>query len=136
MGTESQFSIWITGLVPGLGQGPQSAEAPEYFAHIGELFADMLVSDILSPGTIETITNKMLYAEMTSSFPPTKVVRESNRDYGNVWARLHSPVVEARARDIMYLMLHNKLPVVERLFRIRLRPDPYCKSCIGAELGM
>ena len=95
----------------------------------------MLVSDILTPGTVETITNKMVYAEMTSSFPPTKVVRESNRDYGNVWARLHSPVVEARARDIMYLMLHNKLPVVERLFRIRLRPDPYCKSCIGAEFG-
>ena len=35
----------------------------------------------------------------------------------------------------MFLLLHNKLPVVERLFRIRLRNDPYCQSCIGAEVA-
>ena len=35
----------------------------------------------------------------------------------------------------MFLLLHNKLPVPERLFRIRLRPDPYCLSCVGAEIG-
>ena len=35
----------------------------------------------------------------------------------------------------MYLLLHNKLPVPERLFRIRLRNDPYCQTCIGAEVA-
>ena len=35
----------------------------------------------------------------------------------------------------MYLLLHNKLPVQERLFRIRLRADPYCVYCVGAEIG-
>ena len=60
---------------------------------------------------------------------------ESDRDYGMVWARLHIAVVDYKARDVMYLMLHNKLPVRERLFRIRLRPDPYCQTCVGAEIS-
>ena len=72
---------------------------------------------------------------MTSSFPPPTVVMESGRDYGKVWTRLNSSVVEFRARDIMFLLLHNKLPVRERLFRIRLRSDPYCEYCSAAEIS-
>ena len=133
------LDYWIGGFLvdlgPGLGQGVQPVHTHEYYEHIAELFADMLVNETLSVVTVKTITNKVVYAEMTSTFPPPKVVRESVRDYSKVWSRLHSPVVEARARDTMYLLLHNKLPVVERLFRIRLRPDPYCRSCIGAEIA-
>ena len=29
-------------------------------------------------------------------------------------------------------MVHNKLPVQERLFRIQLARDPYCKFCLSA----
>ena len=97
--------------------------------------ADMMVNDTLSKTSLKSITNKSVYAEMTSSFPPPKVVRESGRDYENVWARPHGPVVCVRARDVMFLLLHNKLPVAERLFRIRLRNDPYCLSCFGAEVA-
>ena len=133
------LDYWIGGLLVdlglGLGQGVQPVHTHEYYEHIAELFADMLVNETLSVVTVKTITNKVVYAEMTSTFPPPKVVRESVRDYSRVWSRLHSPVVEARARDTMYLLLHNKLPVVERLFRIRLRHDPYCRSCIGAEIA-
>ena len=60
---------------------------------------------------------------------------EGDRDYSEVWARLHNPVVDYRARDVMYLLLHNKLPVQERLFRIRLKADPYCLYCVEAEIG-
>ena len=31
--------------------------------------------------------------------------------------------------------LQNKLPVIERLFRIRVRNDPYCQTCVGAEIA-
>ena len=72
---------------------------------------------------------------MTSSLPSPKVVRESNLDYSLTWSRLHSSVVDARVRDVMYLMIHNKLPVKERLFRIRLKNDPYCMACAGAEIA-
>ena len=95
----------------------------------------MIVTDTLTGVNIKSLTNKAVYAEMTYTFPPPKVVRESERDYGIVWTRLHSDVVEYRARDILYLMLHNKLPIQERMFRIRLRPDSYCKYCEGAEIA-
>ena len=63
------------------------------------------------------------------------MVLESNRDYGLAWKRLHSTVVDFEARDVMFLLLHNKLPVKERLFRIRLKPDPYCLTCAQAEIS-
>ena len=43
-------------------------------------------------------------------------------------------MVDNKARDTMFLLLHNKLPVKERLFRIGLRHDPYCIKCAGAEV--
>ena len=108
---------------------------PEYFSHIGEVFADMMISDALTAGTLKSITNKVVYAEMTTSFPPPKVVMESSLDYSLTWSRLHNAVVDAGARDVMYLLIHNKLPVQERLFRIRAKNDPYCQFCVGAEIG-
>ena len=95
----------------------------------------MLISEKVDAGTIKTLTNKTVYAEMTSSFPPPKVVMDSNRDYGTVWKRLHSTVVDDKARDVLFLLLHNKLPVKERLFRIGMKHDPYCLKCAGAEIN-
>ena len=60
---------------------------------------------------------------------------ESNRDYSTAWKRLHSPVVDSKARDVLFLLLHNKLPVKERLFRIGLNNDPYCNKCAAAEVN-
>ena len=108
---------------------------PEYFEHVAEIFDDMVTSEVVTDGEISSITNKAVYSDMTSSLPPPKVVMEGTRDYRVVWGRLHNQVVDFRARDVMFLLLHNKLPVQERLFRIRLRADPYCLYCVGAEIG-
>ena len=125
----------LVGLVPWMGQGVGAVVTPEYFGHLGQLLTDLMIAETLSVTTLQTLTNKLVYADMTSSFPPTKVVRESTLDYQKVWQRLHDHVVEPRARDTLFLLLHNKLPVPERLFRIRLRNDPYCLSCDGAEVA-
>merc|ERR1712120_68319 len=89
----------------------------------------------LTAASLKAVTNKTVYVAMTSALPPPKVVRESNLDYSLAWSRLHCSVVDARARDVMYLLIHNKLPVQERLFRIRLKNDPYCRTCDGAEIA-
>ena len=133
------LSFWIGdllgNLIPGLGQVNSAAVIPKYYEHIGDLFAGMMISDTLTAGSLKSITNKIVYVEMTSALPPPKVVRESNLDYSLAWSRLHCPVVDARARDVMYLLIHNKLPVQERLFRIRQKNDPYCLTCVGAEIA-
>merc|ERR1712055_1040431 len=93
-----------------------------------------MMSEKVSAVTVKTLLNKAVYAEMTSTFPPPKVVMDSDRDYSIAWRRLHSPVVDCKAKDVLFLLLHNKLPVRERLFRIGLKHDPYCLKCAGAEV--
>ena len=117
-------------LVPNIIHGQsRAADTSNCFAHIESLVVEMMVCETLTAETIENLTTKKVYRELTSSFHPPKVVLESDLDYRVAWRRLHSAVVDIRARDVMFLLLHNKLPVKERLFRIRLKPDPYCLRC-------
>ena len=74
----------------------RAQETPDYFAYIADLVVEMQISEKVTAGTIKNLTNKIVYAEMTSSFPPPKVVMQSNRDYSTAWKRLHSPVQTAR----------------------------------------
>ena len=125
----------LESLAPNLNLGQhRAAETPEYFNYIADLVAEMMTSEKVSANTVKTLTNKIVYAEMTSTLPPPKVVMEGNRDYSIAWRRLHSHVVDYKAKDVLFLLLHNKLPVKERLFRIGLRHDPYCIKCAGAEV--
>ena len=110
-------------------------ETPEYFEHIGLLLADLMASGFLDSSTVRTVTNKSIYKEFMSDILPPKIVRESTVNYSHSWKRLHHLVRGSKERDIVYLLLHNKLPVPERLFRIKLRNDPYCRSCLGAEIS-
>ena len=61
-----------------------SGEAPEYFKNMADIIADMLVSDIPDAASLKSLTNKAVYADMTSSLPPTKVVMESACHYSLV----------------------------------------------------
>ena len=72
----------------------------------------------------------MIYCDF-ASFPSPKIVRESDLDYGPVWKRLHSHVVDAGARDVLFLLLHDKLPVPERMFRIGFK-HPYLQVLWGS----
>ena len=84
----------LESLAPGFNIGQlRAAETPEYFNHIAELVTEMLVSEKVSAEKIKTLTNKTVYAEMTSSFPPPKVEIENDRDYRTVWRRLHYTVL-------------------------------------------
>ena len=138
--TFEHASYWLgdllQSLAPDINLGHRRAlETPEHYAYVADLVAGMMMSEKVNAGTIKTLTNKAVYAEINSSFPPPKVVMESNRDYSIAWRRLHSPIVDCKARDVLFLLLHNKLPVKERLFRIGLRHDTYCIKCAGAEIN-
>ena len=112
----------------------EAAVTNEYFNKLGDCLTAIVISELLTASTLSTLTNRMFYVDI-ASFPSPKIVRDSALDYSNVWRRLHSPVLHAEARDVLFLLVHNKLPVPERLFRIRLRQDPYCQYCPGAEIS-
>ena len=102
-----------------------------YYEKIGLVLADLMVLHVLNEKTLPTLTNKMVYRELLMDLPPPKVIRESSRDFKNVWERLHNKILDSRAKEIMLLLIHNKLPVPERLHHINVRTDPYCEVCDG-----
>ena len=124
----------LNGVIPLMGLGEQAVDIPEYFSHIGDCLASLMISELLSSSTLATVTNKLVYKDL-ASFKTQKVVSESVLDYKLVWKRLHSPLVYPGARDVMFLLIHNKLPVPERLFRIGVKQDPYCSLCPWAEIA-
>ena len=58
--------------------------------------------------------------------------REAAQPMGLVWARLQSLKMNRAVQEANLLLVHNKLPVKERLFRIGLSGDPYCEFCDSA----
>ena len=107
-----------------------------YFCNLGDCLASIMTSGLLTAITLHTLTNQNIYDHL-ANFPQPKVVREavSGVDYQRVWKWLHLPVLNSEERQIMYLLIHNKLPVKERMFRVGLKGDPYCSSCPHAVEG-
>ena len=107
-----------------------------YFFNLGDCLASIMTSGLLTAITLHTLTNQNIYDHL-ANFPQPKVVREavSGVDYQRVWKWLHLPVLNSEEIQIMYLLIHNKLPVKERMFRVGLKGDPYCSSCPHAVEG-
>ena len=118
--TLGHVGYWIgellSDVVVGLGGGQHAEVIPEYFEQLADLVANAFASDLITRDGWRTLTNKIIYADHANSFPVTKVERESGLDYGEVWRRLRSPVLTAGAKDVLFLLIHNKLPVKERLW--------------------
>ena len=116
-------------------QGPASSDT-SYFCELGDYLASLMSSDFLTAESLHSLVNKQIYLKF-SDFPVPKVVKEATNanDYKLAWIRLHSPFVTHELKDILYLLLHNKLPVAERLFRIGFKNDPYCLNCPQAVIA-
>ena len=59
-----------------------------------------------------------MYAGFAKNFAKTKVEREAAQPMDLVWSRLQSLDVDRNVEETNLLLVHNKLPVKERLFRI------------------
>ena len=61
----------LESLAPDINHGPlRAAETPEYFAHVADVVTEMIISEKVTAETVKALTNKTVYAEMTSTFPP------------------------------------------------------------------
>ena len=118
-------------LVVGIDGGDHANDLPEYYAYVADVVVEAKVSELISIGGWRSLTCKSIYKEHAKKFPVSRVETEAGISYKDVWRRLSSPVLTAVAKDVMYLLVHNKLPIRERLFRIGLANDPYCEYCPG-----
>ena len=92
---------------------------------------------MITVGNWKLVTNKIIYMGFSEHFVVPRVEVESGISLKPVWRRLTSPSLTSGCREILFLLIHNKLPVKERLFRIGLAFDPYCDLCmesVGAEI--
>ena len=132
----SHIGFWIGYLLadflPGLDSEPCSAVVPEYFADIEFLIIEGRMEDIVTVSEWKILTNKKIYCRKMENGSPPKIEIEAGISFDNVWRCISQPVLSSSAADISFLLVHNKLPVTERLFRVGLKIDPYCNACPGA----
>ena len=102
----------------------------EYYDFLATLIVDAKLAEQINVGNWKIITNKIIYLSYSEGFPVPKVEVESGISYKQVWRRLRNPCLTSVSREVLFLLLHNKLPVKERIFRIRLAIDPYCEHCL------
>ena len=100
--------------------------------NIGEIIAEIKMSDLLNADSFGRLTNKMIYANI-SDFPAPKVVSDFDVNYKLIWKRLMQfrGILSSQEFDCLYLLIHNKLPVPERLYRIGVRDSHSCNLCPG-----
>ena len=103
---------------PNMAAGPHAEIVCEYFQHLRMLLVEGFEIGDLRVNNLERVTAKELYVGYTSTFPPPKVVYKYDVDWGLVWSRLNSPVLEAGGREALFLVLHNIVPNREMVWRV------------------
>ena len=110
----------------------QSDNIPEYFSSFISLLDYSKSNEIVQINGWKRQTNKMVYLNHIKLFPKCKAELDADSSLERVWKLINLPVLSSSVRDIPYLLVHNKLPIIERLFRIGVHNDPYCIHCQDA----
>ena len=121
----------LTDIVVDLDQGSHANILPQYFQHLACIIADAKIEDMVTAANWQILTNKMIYHNQISKLPAPKVELEADFAYSCVWKRLLNASLTSEVREFLFLLVHRKIPVKERLFRIQLALDPYCDYCLG-----
>ena len=124
----------LSDLMPGFDDGDHAVDVPPYYDYFAHLMVEVMTSEVVSCSTWRTVTCKTIYLKFSESFPKPRIEVEAGIFYQQLWKRLSLPLHSVISRDVLYLLVHNKLPVRERIFRIGLRVDPYCGQCPGGEI--
>jgi len=135
--SKAHIGFWIgyllTDFLPGIDSGPSSNVVPDYYADIEFLIIEGQIDDLVTVNEWKLLTNKIIYRRMMENIDPPRIEIEAGISFKNVWQNISQPVLSSSAADISFLLVHNKLPVGERLFRVGVKIDPYCDFCPGAQ---
>ena len=58
----------LTDVLTVMGWGEQAMVTPEYFSNLGECLASLMISELLTPSLLPTLTNRMIYRDMATRF--------------------------------------------------------------------
>ena len=115
---------------PDMADGPHAEIISPHFKHMKELLIAGIVVGDVDVERLRKTTAKSLYSSFTSTFPPPKIVYKYEVDWSRVWMRLQSPMLEPRAREILFMIINNIIPNRDRLFnKFHMVPDSTCVHC-------
>ena len=134
MKTLNHIDYWIGEALadfhPDLGHCQNPPVIPSFFMNLAEIVTDSRLSGAVTVNNWKMITNRIIYRHYVSQFPQTKVEDCLMRSIPETWRKLCSPAISSSIREILFLLVHNKLPICERLFRVGKMNDPYCSTCM------
>ena len=136
--TIAHIAYWIgdtlVDLDPDLDSGPHPLSVPDYFGILESLVVFGRISNMIGAGIWKQVTNKMLYHVEAQNFQATKVETDTGvlNGYSAAWVRINLHLLRSVEKETLFLLVHNKLPLRERIFRIGLAADPYCVHCDDA----
>ena len=137
--SQSHLKFWMSEFLEDIWEGPDDCAISgnmesEHFNEIAGLISNVRLLENMDISLWRSHSNKSIYTKFAESFVKPKVERESSWDMCHIWRRLNLLKFTPDAHEVAYLMIHNKLPLRERLFRFRLASDPYCQACSSAEI--
>ena len=128
--SRKHIQFWIGGLFshlwPDMGQGPHSRIVPEYFEHLRTLIEEAVRMEVIDKNNLKCTSAKFIYKEYTSTFPPPKVIYKHELPWNMVFKRLWDPVLDPPVQSLMFLLVHNILPVRARLKRLNMVNSDKC----------
>ena len=120
----SYVGFWIGELLgdflPGIDGGEHAGGNAEYYDYLATVVVDARIAEQVTVENWKRVTNKIIYQGYSEEFPVPKVEAESGVSYKQVWRRLWNPCLTSSAREVIFLLVHNKLPVGERFFRMNI----------------
>ena len=88
------------------------------------------VLEDIDAANLHKTTAKSLYLGFSSTFPPPKVVYKYDVNWDQVWYRLQSPMLEPKAREILFLVINNIIANKDRLYnKFNMANSPNCQLC-------
>ena len=94
------------------------------------------LSDQINESNWRTTLNRHIYSGFCSDLLPPKVETDSGFSFRIAWKNIKQDYISTSDRELLFLLLHNKLPVRERLFRIQQAVDPYCTWCLEQNVAV
>ena len=101
------IGLYIKEYFPDMAMGPHAEIISPYFSHMKSLLVGGIVLEDIVIQKLKKTSSKTLYASFSSTFPPPKIVYRFDADWIQVWKRLQSPMLEPKAREILFMVVNN-----------------------------
>ena len=124
------LGLYMREYFPDMAAGPHAEIISPYFQHMKSLLVGSIFVEEIDVNNLKKVSAKSLYAGNTSSFPPPKIVFKYDVDWGLVWKRMQSSMLDPRAREVIFMLVNNIVANRDRLFnKFHMVPSPNCQYC-------